>query len=149
MSILIPNQRATTSKRVPWITKDIASLIRNKVLFDHQAVPSNSTHAGAKYKHAVVGALRSAKSDYLLSFSASPKIPKRFWFLYRLGLGKRFEYSNLRSFTAHSKLNFSLRSFAATPTSMFAHAHFCNLNVRLKLWVYPRKVEAELLAVSA
>ena len=68
---------------------------------------------------------------------------------YKVGLGKRFEYSNLRSFTAHSKLNFSLRSFAATPTSMFAHAHFCNLNVWLKLWVYPRKVEAELLAVSA
>ena len=57
--------------------------------------------------------------------------------------------SNLRSFSLHSKVNFSLRSFAATPTSMFAHAHFCNLNVWLKLWVYPRKVEAELLAVSA
>ena len=63
--------------------------------------------------------------------------------------GKRFEYSNLRSFTAHSKLNFSLRSFAATPTSMFAHVHLCNLNVWLKLWVCPRKVEAVLLAVSA
>ena len=68
---------------------------------------------------------------------------------YILGLGKRFEYSNLRLFTAHLKLNFSLRSFTATPTSMFAHVHFCNLNVWLKLWVCPRKVEAELLAVSA
>ena len=66
-----------------------------------------------------------------------------------IGLGKRFEYSNLRSFTAHSKLNFSLRSFAAMPTSMFAHAHFYNLNVWLKLWVCSRNVEAVLLAVSA
>ena len=34
--------------------------------------------------------------------------------MYVLRLGKRFEYSNLHSFAAYSKLNFSLRS----------HAHF-------------------------
>ena len=79
MSKMIPNQIVTTSKRLPWITKDIVSLIRKKVPFYHQAVRSNSTCAWAKYKHArnsVVGALRSAKSDFLLSFSASLKVPK-------------------------------------------------------------------------
>ena len=42
------------------------------------------------------------------------------------------------------------------PSKLRCHAHFnvctctlCNLNVWLKLWVCPRKVEAELLAVSA
>ena len=37
-------------------------------------------------------------------------------YIHVLGLSKRFESSNLHSFAAHSKLNFSLRSFAATPT---------------------------------
>ena len=42
------------------------------------------------------------------------------------------------------------------PSKLRCHAHFnvctcalCNLNVWLTLWVCPRKVEAELLAVSA
>ena len=64
------------------------------------------------------------------------------------GVGKRFEPSNLRSFATHSKLNFSLRSFAATPTLMFAHAHSCNLNVWSIMWACSRKVEAVLLAAS-
>ena len=67
---------------------------------------------------------------------------------YTLGLGKRFESSNLRSFATHSKLNFSLRSFAATPTLMFAHAHSCNLNVWSIMWACSIKVEAVLLAAS-
>ena len=29
----------------------------------------------------------------------------------------------------HSKLNFSLRSFTATPTLMYAHVQFCNVNM--------------------
>ena len=41
---------------------------------------------------------------------------------YILGLGKRFESSTLRLFAMHLKLNFSLQSFAATPTLNFAHA---------------------------
>ena len=41
----------------------------------------------------------------------------------QLGLEKRFEGSNLRLFAVHSKLNFSLQSFAAMPTLLFAHAH--------------------------
>ena len=65
---------------------------------------------------------------------------------YVLGLGKRFEGSNLRSFAAHSKLNFNLRSFAATPTLMFAHVQFYNLHVWLIMWACSRKVEAVLLA---
>ena len=63
-----------------------------------------------------------------------------------LGLGKRFESSNLCSFAMHSKLNFSLRSFAASPTLMFAHVHLCNLNVWSIMWVCSRKVEAVFLA---
>ena len=89
---MIPKQIVTTSKHVPWITKDIASLIRKKVSFYHQAVHSNSTCAWAKYKHArhsVVGALRSAKSDFLLSFSGSWKIPKKFCSLYTSTSGRR------------------------------------------------------------
>ena len=79
MSKIIPDQIVTTSKYLPWITKDIAFLIRKKVPFYHQVVCSNSTHAWAKYKHDrnyVVGALRSAKSDFLPSFSASLKFAK-------------------------------------------------------------------------
>ena len=67
---------------------------------------------------------------------------------YILGLGKRFEFSNIRSFTTHSKLNFSLRSFAATPPLMFAHADSCNLNMWSIMWVCSIKVEAVLLAAS-
>ena len=69
-------------------------------------------------------------------------------YMYVLGLGKRFKSSNLRSFATHSKLNFSLQSFAATPTLMFAHAHSCNLNVRSIMWACSIKVEAVLLAAS-
>ena len=61
--------------------------------------------------------------------------------------GKRFECSNLRSFTMHLKLNFSLRSCTAMPTIMFAHVHLYNLNVWL-IWAYSRKIEAVLLAAS-
>ena len=66
----------------------------------------------------------------------------------KIGVGKSFEPSNLRSFATHSKLNFSLRSFAATPTLMFAHAHSCNLNVWSIMWACSIKVEAVLLAAS-
>ena len=79
MSKIIPNQIITTSEGLPWITKDIVFIIRKKVPFYHQGVRSNSTYAWTKYKHArnsVVGTLKSAKSDFLLSFSASLKIPK-------------------------------------------------------------------------
>ena len=65
-----------------------------------------------------------------------------------LGLRKRFECSNLRLFAVHLKLNFSLRSFAATPTLMFAYVHLCNLNMSLIMWVCSRKDEALLLAAS-
>ena len=65
-------------------------------------------------------------------------------YIYILGLGKRFECSNLRSFAAHSNLNFSFRSFAATPTLLFAHAHLHSLN----MWVCSRNVEVVLLAAS-
>ena len=41
---------------------------------------------------------------------------------YILGLGKRFESLTLRLFATHLKLNYSLQSFAATPTLNFAHA---------------------------
>ena len=57
-----------------------------------------------------------------------------------LGLRKRFECSNIRLFAVHLKLNFSLRSFAAMPTLMFAHAHLCNLNVWSIMWACSRKV---------
>ena len=62
--------------------------------------------------------------------------------------GKRFECSNLDSFAVHSKLNFSHRSFAGTPTLMFAHAHLYNLNEWSIMWACSRKVEAVLLAAS-
>ena len=69
-------------------------------------------------------------------------------YMYVLGLGKRFESLNLRLFATHSKLIFSLRSFAATPTLMFAHAHLCNLNMWSIMWACSRKVEAVQLAAS-
>ena len=65
-----------------------------------------------------------------------------------VGLGKGFECLNFRLFAAHSKLNFSLQSFTAMPTLMFAHVHFCNLNVWSIMWACSRKVEAVLLAAS-
>ena len=52
-----------------------------------------------------------------------------------------FESLNLRSFAMHSKLNFSLRSFAAMPNLMFAHAW-------LIMWAFSIKVDAVLLAAS-
>ena len=60
------------------------------------------------------------------------------------------EGSNLCTFVVHSKLHFSLRSFAhVRPLQcLHAHVHFYNLNVWLKLWVCSRKVEAVLLAVT-
>ena len=67
---------------------------------------------------------------------------------YILGLGKRFESSNLRSFATHLKLNFSLRSFAAPPTLMFAHAHSCNLNVWSIMWACSIKVVGCFCLVS-
>ena len=43
-----------------------------------------------------------------------------------VGLGKRFEIFE-PSFVYYAfEAKFLLRSFAATPTSVFAHAHFCN-----------------------
>ena len=39
-----------------------------------------------------------------------------------------------------------ISTFAATPTLMFAHTHFCNSNVWLIMWVCSMKVEAVLLA---
>ena len=68
--------------------------------------------------------------------------------MYVLRLGKRFECSNLHSFAAHFKLNFSLRIFTAMRTLMFAHVHLCNRNVWLIMWACSRKVEAVLLAAS-
>ena len=68
--------------------------------------------------------------------------------MYILGLEKRFECSNLCLFAVHSKLNFSLRSFAAMPTLMFPHVHLCNLNVWSIMWACCRKVKAVLLAAS-
>ena len=44
-------------------------------------------------------------------------------YIYILELGKRFECSNLRLLAMHSKLHFSLQSFAATPTLIFADVH--------------------------
>ena len=54
--------------------------------------------------------------------------------------------SNLCLFATHLKLNFILRSFAATFTLMFAHAHLYNLNVLLIMWACSRNVEAMLLS---
>ena len=68
--------------------------------------------------------------------------------MYIQGLGKRFECLNLRSFATHSKLNFYLRSFAATPTLMFAHVHLCNLDMWLIIWACSRNIEAVLLVAS-
>ena len=92
MSKTILNQVVTTSKRLPWIPKYIVSLFRKKVSFYHQAVYSNFTRGWAKYKHArnsVVDAFRSAKSDFLLTFSASLTIPQNVWSLYRSTSGHR------------------------------------------------------------
>ena len=68
--------------------------------------------------------------------------------MYTLGLAKGFECLNIHLFAADWKLNFSIRSFAATPTLMFAHSHFCNLNVWLIMWGCSRKVDTVLLAAS-
>ena len=67
-------------------------------------------------------------------------------YIYVLGLGKRFEIFEPSFVYCAFEAKFLLRSFAAMPISVFAHAHFCNLNVWL---VCHRKVEAVLLAVSA
>ena len=45
-------------------------------------------------------------------------------------------------------VNFSLRSFTAMPTLMFAHVHLCNLNMWSIMWACSSKVEAVLLAAS-
>ena len=45
-------------------------------------------------------------------------------------------------------VNFSLSSFTAMPTLMFAHAHLCNLIMQSIMWACSRKVEAVLLAAS-
>ena len=60
--------------------------------------------------------------------------------------GKRFAGSSLHSFATHSKLNFSLRSFADPLTFMFVHVHLYNLNVWLIMWACFRKFKALLLA---
>ena len=69
-------------------------------------------------------------------------------YIYVLGLGNtcRFEIFEPLFVYCAFEAKFLLRSFAAMPISVFAHAHFCNLNVWL---VCHRKVEAVLLAVSA
>ena len=71
---------------------------------------------------------------------------------FAIGLGKPLKhiaaYLNQASSFVYCafEAKFLLWSFTATPTSVFAYAHFCNLNV----WrVCHRKVEAVLLAVSA
>ena len=66
--------------------------------------------------------------------------------LYKIRVGKKFKGSNLCSFAAYLKLNFYLRSFTALPILMFAHVHFYNLNVWLKIWACSRNFEAQLLA---
>ena len=43
---------------------------------------------------------------------------------------------------------FSLQSFTAMPTLMFAHVHLYTLNVWLIMWACSSKVEAVLLAAS-
>ena len=86
----------------------------------------------------ILQACCSCAGDYICTYVHT--------YVCNVGLGKRFESSNLRSFGTHSKLNFSLRSFTATPTLMFVHAHLCNLNVWSIMWACSRKVEAVLLA---
>lgn len=66
---------------------------------------------------------------------------------YTLGLEKRFESSNLCSFATHSKLDFSLRTFAVTPALVFAHATLLQyIYVWSIMWPCSIKVEAVLLA---
>ena len=70
-------------------------------------------------------------------------------FNYIIGLGKKFEGSNLRSFTAHSKLSFSLEALLPRPLQCLQQAHLCNnRNVWLILWTCPRKFVDAMLAVS-
>ena len=67
--------------------------------------------------------------------------------IFTVALGKGLNLcSNLCLFATHLKLNFILRSFAATFTLMFAHAHLYNLNVLLIMWACSRNVEAMLLS---
>ena len=68
--------------------------------------------------------------------------------MYTSGLGKGFLSLNIHLFGADLKLNFSLQSFVATPSLMFAHLHFCNLNALSIMWVCSRKVDTVLLAAS-
>ena len=86
----------------------------------------------------ILQACCSCAGDYICTYVHT--------YVCNVGLGKRFESSNLRSFGTHLKLTFSLRSFTATPTLMFVHAHLCNLNVWSIMWACSRKVEAVLLA---
>ena len=55
---------------------------------------------------------------------------------------------NLHSFATHSKLNFSLQSFAIMLTLMFAHVHLCNLNVWSIMWACSRKIDFVLSGVT-
>ena len=63
-----------------------------------------------------------------------------------VGWKKRFECSNHCWFAAHSKLNFSLQSFTATPTYRYMFALVQSKCVIM--WACSRKVEAVLLAAS-
>ena len=65
----------------------------------------------------------------IMFFSLSPiPEPKVHMYMYMyIRAGIRFKCSNLHLFAVHSKLNFSLCSFAATATLMFAHAYICTI----------------------
>ena len=61
---------------------------------------------------------------------------------------KKFRMFEPSFFCCAFKSKFFLRSFAATPTLMFAHVHLYTLNMWLIMWAYSSKVEAVLLAAS-
>ena len=56
------------------------------------------------------------------------------------------EGPKVRTFVRLLCIRSYISTFEATPTLMFAHAHFCNPNMWLIMWVCSMKVEAVLLA---
>ena len=62
--------------------------------------------------------------------------------------GKKFQMFEPLFVCCAFESKFSLRSFAAMPTLMFAHMHLYTVNMWLIKWTCSSKVEAVLLAAS-
>ena len=105
MSSCIPCKNISSTKRLPYLNKDLTLLIRKKQRRFKQAKRLNSERAWAKYNKArnqVTSALRSAKATFFSNLSSSVKSSKDFWAVFNRLTPNRQRIPDNLTHNAHS-----------------------------------------------